>query len=190
MRARVGLKNLMHAVREQCMDLVEAESIISGLRSDSWLRPFQNRAALLRHVAAFVTVYTAECSRQVFGKKDHPGLNSLINICQLTQVNYLVNHLKFACTLTKDEYERFPTGTTGNEAIHNKLNSASRETTVRYQDTIASWLQVMRVRLQIYHETAATVACVFRQFSPQDLLCKAMSDIALFTNLKWDEYAK
>ena len=116
----------------------------------------QNRADVLRHMAVFVTVYPDECSTIVFGKSDHPVLNSLTNICQLTHVSYLFNHLKFVASLTKDEYERFPTGTTGNEAIHRKLNSAGRETTARYQDNLDMWLQIMRLRYKIYHDKDTT----------------------------------
>ena len=70
--------------------------------------------------------------------------------------------------------------------IHHKLNAAAKETTARYQDNLDVWLQIMRLRYNIYHDEAASTCCLFRQFRAQDLLTKAMPGFELFTNPKWD----
>ena len=99
-------------------------------------------------------------------------------------MSYLFNHLRFVAALTKYEYERFPTGTTGKEAIHHKLNAVAKETTARCQDNLELWLQIVRLRFNIYHTTAAATGALFRQCRPQELLVKAMHGISLFTNPK------
>ena len=117
-------------------------------------------------------------------------LISILNLCGQNQLNYLFNQLKFVTSLSLDQYERFPTGTTGNEANHHKLNAAAKETTSRYQNNLDLWLQIMRLRFNIYHDKAASTGFLFREFRTQELLMQVMPGFDLFANPKWDEYAK
>ena len=60
------------------MEAAGANATISTLRSTDDLLPFKNRQGFLKYVAAFVTVYNQECLKEVFGKKDHPVLISIL----------------------------------------------------------------------------------------------------------------
>ena len=102
LRQPSGYKALFALIQNQCMDWTEATDLISALRSNDELPPFKSRQEFLKHMAAFVTVYNEECSKNVFGKQDHPVHISLLNLCTVGPMNHLFNHLKFVASLTKD----------------------------------------------------------------------------------------
>ena len=69
MRAPSNYTALLLLIRDQSMEAAEASALISTLRSGDELLPFKNRQEFLKHVVAFVTVYTKSASRMYSERK-------------------------------------------------------------------------------------------------------------------------
>ena len=155
------------------VDPADAQAFLDNLSADT---PFQSREEFIRALACVAVCYRGEMRR-----KSHKGrhvCSLLASAAQPAKCAWLFNNHLHRHSMQRSRVSLLPSGTTSNEALHNELKVAFRQTVRVHQATMATKLSIFHLGKMMVH-TLASFRPTSRQMLPSHIRARALSQDAI-----------
>ena len=156
----------------------EGDRILQQLDPDV---PFQNRLQFCEALAAIAVVHHEDMDRK--GHKGRPVRKLLAAVLEPSKCAWYFNNCAHRCSVQLSNSALLASGTTSNEALHNELKQAFRQTTRMHQATLATKLAVINLGKLIVH-VVAYLRHTTRQMKPGLIKARVLAKEA-FSEEAW-----
>ena len=155
------------------MSLEDATAFLDGLDGGT---PFKSRAEYIRALASVSVAYKSEMCNK--GPKGANVRSILVNAATPTKCAWYFNNHYHRHSVDLARVPLLASGTTGNEALHNEIKQAFRQTIRLHQSTMATKTRVFLFG-KLLSFTLARFRPTTRQMTPSHVLARAIASDVL-----------
>ena len=171
----------LHQIANGTMNLQVARRILRRFNADT---PFLTRAAFLKTFAAFVRRYWKECKRQSISEPEQRVSDIMASYVSPGRVEWLFNQVVFVASLSESDRALFPSGTSGNEALHAELKNTAATTTFRYEENLEMAMACFGLGKLLAHNQARSRQTL-RALSQAELLALRCKRLDAWNDATW-----
>ena len=155
--------------RAVAVDKQEAEDFLANLSVDV---PFGSRQEFVRALACISVAHPSDMKRR--GHKGRRVSSILAGAALPGKCGWYFNNQVHRHAVSGCRVSLMPSGTTSNEALHNEVKQAFRQTVRLHQSTMATKLAVLSLGKLLTHTLAAR-HCTARQMTPGHIRARALA---------------